>query len=187
VRDFGYPAFVTVPLTAAPPVPLYFNVPSRAHPRLVHRRTTPVTMSEADAMRSEEAWTEEHIGDFIHVTLDLGSSQGSINKSLAECNMGETHIFPTSVPDWSNLEILQRNKLPARASFYIYDSLKDALARDVSKSKTLSLSGTWKFKVSPNPFDSHGELNPPQPDLGNWGDIKVPGMWQLQGYGRGPQ
>lgn len=97
------------------------------------------------------------------------------------------HTFPTKLPDWSNIDVLHRNTLPPRASFYVYDNVKDALTRDVSKSKTLSLSGTWKFSLAKSPFDVPEGFQDPKFDSKSWGNIKVPGMWQLQGYGKGPQ
>lgn len=85
------------------------------------------------------------------------------------------------------MEVIHRNTLPPRASFYLYNNDSDALARDPSKSKTLSLSGTWKFSVAKSPFDVPEGFQNPKFDVDKWGEIKVPGMWQLQGFGRGPQ
>ncbi|KAH8684217.1 family 2 glycosyl hydrolase [Tricladium varicosporioides] len=95
--------------------------------------------------------------------------------------------FPQHVPDWSNQKVLHRNTLPPRASFHVYNSVDDALARNVSKSKTVSLNGTWKFKLAKSPFDTFGDLLDREFESQKWGNIKVPGMWQLQGYGKGPQ
>ncbi len=101
--------------------------------------------------------------------------------------MTETHTFPEGLPDWSNLEVIHKNTLPPRASFLPYDNVADALTRDPSKSKTLSLSGTWKFSLEDSPFDAPVTFFDPGFDTTEWGKIEVPGMWQLQGYGKGPQ
>jgi beta-galactosidase len=101
--------------------------------------------------------------------------------------MGSKIKWPQSKPDWNNLSILHKNTLPPRATFYIYDNEEDALSRDVSKSKTHSLSGTWKFHVTNSPMEQLSESNKFDFDTSGWGDITVPGMWQLQGYGKGPQ
>ncbi|KAF4627791.1 hypothetical protein G7Y89_g10362 [Cudoniella acicularis] len=103
------------------------------------------------------------------------------------CTSSASHTFPTKLPDWSNQRVLHRNTLPPRASFYIYDNVTDALTRDVSKSKTYSLSGTWDFKLDKSPFDTTLASHDSQFDSEKWGEIEVPGMWQLQGYGKGPQ
>lgn len=101
--------------------------------------------------------------------------------------MAETHTFPPSLPDWSNLEVIHRNTLPPRASFFLYDNAADARTRDSTKSKTHSLSGKWRFSVARSPFDAPVDFYSSKFDTSKWGDIEVPGMWQLQGYGKGPQ
>lgn len=121
---------------------------------------------------------------FVHIDLPTISSEASEPK---DDNMAETHTFPKELPDWSNLKVLHRNTLPARASFFLYNTPEDALTRDISKSKTLSLSGTWKFNVAKSPFDTPENFHEPKFDTEKWGDIEVPGMWQLQGYGTGPK
>jgi hypothetical protein len=92
----------------------------------------------------------------------------------------------TSLPDWSNLDVLHRNTLPPRAAFFVYDNAEDALTRDVSRSKTISLSGTYSFHLAGSPFEAPDFFDPGF-DRSSWGFIEVPGMWQLQGYGKGPQ
>lgn len=94
---------------------------------------------------------------------------------------------PNPSPDWSNLSVLHRNTLAPRGNFYIYENEKDALARDVGKSKTLSLSGTWKFHLTPYPVEPAEGFFKSDFDTSEWDDITVPGMWQLQGQGKGPQ
>jgi beta-galactosidase len=101
-----------------------------------------------------------------------------------------TQKWPPSKPDWNNLEVLHKNTLPPRSTLHIYTTEKDALSREVSQSNTLCLSGTWQFKLHKSPL----ELPSPLTDLRPLSDqrdgarkIEVPGMWQLQGHGRGPQ
>lgn len=98
-----------------------------------------------------------------------------------------THSFPAAAPDWSNLDVLHRNTLPPRASFFTYGSVEDALKRDVTKSKTSSLSGTWKFSLAKSPLEAPSDFFARDFDVTDWPDVKVPGMWQLQGHGKGPQ
>ncbi|KAF2113093.1 glycosyl hydrolases family 2, TIM barrel domain-containing protein [Lophiotrema nucula] len=98
-----------------------------------------------------------------------------------------TGIHPTGVPDWNNLSVLHRNTLPLRAYFWNYTSESDALKGDVAKSKTHSLCGSWKFHHSYSPYEALEGFEAPSFDISQWSDIAVPGMWQLQGYGKGPQ
>ncbi|KAF2630794.1 glycoside hydrolase family 2 protein [Macroventuria anomochaeta] len=94
---------------------------------------------------------------------------------------------PADLPDWNNLKVLHKGTLPVRAYFHNYASEADALTYDVSKSKTHSLSGTWKFEHAYSPFEAPESFEAPSYDTSKWSDIAVPGMWQLQGFGKGPQ
>ena len=96
-------------------------------------------------------------------------------------------IFPNHQPDWSNLTILHRNTLPPRANFFLYDSETAALTRDVSESRSQCLSGTWKFRLNSSPFEAPEGFEEGSFDCSKWDEVSVPGMWQLQGFGRGPQ
>ncbi|KAH8675963.1 hypothetical protein BX600DRAFT_409821 [Xylariales sp. PMI_506] len=100
--------------------------------------------------------------------------------------MSSVKVHPATQPDWNNLEVLHRNTLPPRANFYVYNSADAALAYDVTQSNTHSLSGTWKFSLSKNPFEVPEGFEDPAFDSSKWDDLSVPSMWQLNGYGRGP-
>lgn len=137
----------------------------------------------------ESLWTEESPYDFVHILLKARNQQSEQNSppSSDDLNMTETYIFPKALPDWSNLEVIHKNTLPPRASFHLYDNETDALTRDTAKSKTLSLSGTWRFSLAKSPFEAPVNFFEKKFDAQKWGKIEVPGMWQLQGYGKGPQ
>ncbi|KAI0015830.1 beta-galactosidase [Xylariomycetidae sp. FL0641] len=100
--------------------------------------------------------------------------------------MAQTKVHPPSQPDWNNLDVLHKNTLPPRANFYLYNSAQDALSYDVTKSKIHSLSGTWKFHFSKNPFEAPQGFENTGFDTTQWADTTVPSMWQLNGYGKGP-
>jgi beta-galactosidase len=140
--------------------------------------------------QGELPWTEEGPQDYVHIHLRIGdqfNDQNRPSSSLDQLTMTETHTFPHGLPDWSNLEVLHRNTLPPRAAFHLFDNEADALTRDPAKSKTFSLSGTWKFSLAKSPFDAPPDFFEQNFDAQKWGTIEVPGMWQLQGYGKGPQ
>ena len=96
-------------------------------------------------------------------------------------------IHPAGVPDWNNLQVLHKNTLPARSYFHNYSSEDNALTYDITKSTTHSLSGSWKFEHAYSPFEAPEGFEAPSYDTSKWSDITVPGMWQLQGFGKGPQ
>lgn len=104
---------------------------------------------------------------------------------------GHGHEDPQSVYDWNNLEVLHRNILPPRSHFFLFDSEQDALdasrTHDVTKSKSQLLSGAWKFHLSDSPLHGPASFFEDGFDVSAWNDIQVPGMWQLQGFGKGPQ
>ena len=148
---------------------------------------TETTMSEAAPEEVQDGvWTEEHSSGYVHINLCTSREVRSSRNEEDRLRKDESHTFPSSLPDWSNYDVLHKNMLPARASFFIYDNAKDALTRDVTKSKTFSLSGTYSFHLTKSPFEAP-DFADPNFDRSSWGSVKVPGMWQLQGYGKGPQ
>jgi beta-galactosidase len=93
-------------------------------------------------------------------------------------------MYPPSTPDWCNLKVIHRNILPPRASFFNYKTAKDALTYDSAASEALCLSGTWKFHHSNSPFEAPENFLARDFDASKWNDIRVPSMWQLEGYGK---
>lgn len=87
-------------------------------------------------------------------------------------------------PYWQDEKIVAVNKMPPRSHFISYPNKEMALARDTAQNPYFKLlNGTWKFKY----FDSNrkiGEgLGGIQADERQWSDIKVPGNWEVQGFG----
>ncbi|ORY60925.1 uncharacterized protein BCR38DRAFT_487982 [Pseudomassariella vexata] len=81
-------------------------------------------------------------------------------------------------PDYENLSVLERNRLPTRA-YWIPET-------------SLLLNGVWGFhyaltpleapEIGDNTSDDDKSLNTTNP--ASWTTINVPGHWQLQGHGR---
>ncbi|PLB53322.1 hypothetical protein P170DRAFT_454429 [Aspergillus steynii IBT 23096] len=86
-----------------------------------------------------------------------------------------------SLPDWNNLQVLHTNTLPPRSHFYLFPDEATAATGDANQSFYKSLSGQWKFRHDTSPLitPSWEEIDPT-----SWPEITVPGMWQLQGYGK---
>lgn len=107
-----------------------------------------------------------------------------IRNTVATNNTAKMHgIFPTTKPDWSNIDVINRGTLPPRSSFTLYRSEEDALKGNQPKSCSTLLSGTWKFHHANSPFDGPLDFASKGYDTSAWPDIQVPGIWQLQGWG----
>ncbi|KAI8964517.1 glycoside hydrolase family 2 protein, partial [Daldinia sp. FL1419] len=122
------------------------------------------------------------------LNLNLGqmsSSMSSSTSSQGRSNRMDTKPYKT--PDWSNLQVIHRNTLPPRSHFHLYDSEMDAISGDISRSRAALLSGTWGFELSTSPFKGSLDFYKLDFDHTDWKLIQVPGMWQLQGFGKGPQ
>ena len=90
----------------------------------------------------------------------------------------------TSKLDWENPEIFEINKLPARASFFAYESAQVALGNQPSQSsRFLSLNGKWKFNWVDKPSLRPIDFYKTDYDTSQWHDINVPGNVERQGFG----
>ncbi|KAK7427337.1 hypothetical protein QQZ08_006106 [Neonectria magnoliae] len=98
----------------------------------------------------------------------------------------EAHVYPPTVPDWQNLDVIHRKTLTPRPHFFIFDTASSALTHDSSLARVQCLSGTWKFHFSKTPLEGPDDFYRPGYDTSAFENVSVPGMWQLQGYGKGP-
>ncbi len=89
-----------------------------------------------------------------------------------------------ALPYWKDVNVVQVNKEYPRTPFMTYDNKSDALNTRFEESKYyISLNGTWKFFF----VDGYKQLPENVTDstvsLSGWKDIKVPGNWEMQGFG----
>ena len=93
---------------------------------------------------------------------------------------------------WENQQVYEENKEAARATFIPYTST-DAMKADVNYNKAwltpekadyLSLNGTWKFNLVPEPSVRPGEDDfwGNDADVSAWDNIDVPSCWEMKGY-----
>lgn len=78
--------------------------------------------------------------------------------------------------DWEDHHVLQRHRLPARASFIPYtDNPGDC---------TIDLNGIWMFRWTPTPENTIQGFEKTSyiPDA-SWKTIQVPGTWETSGFG----
>lgn len=87
--------------------------------------------------------------------------------------------------DWENIDLLHRNRLCSRAYFIPYEDIDSALSFERGESSRFKLlNGTWKFDYSSSPIEASSDFYVDYYDISVWADIKVPGNWQMQGYGK---
>ena len=93
---------------------------------------------------------------------------------------------------WENQHIYEENKEAAHATFIPYTSTS-AMKSDVNYAKAwltpekadyLSLNGTWKFNLVPEPSVRPGEDDfwGNDADVSAWDNIDVPSCWEMKGY-----
>ncbi|MDR3366094.1 MAG: DUF4981 domain-containing protein [Prevotellaceae bacterium] len=100
---------------------------------------------------------------------------------LVTCAIG---ALQAQTPEWENPEIFGINKEAARATSLPYADAQQAAADVYAQSPYYrSLDGTWKFSWSKRPADKPEGFYRESYDVAGWGDIRVPGSWELQGYG----
>ena len=88
------------------------------------------------------------------------------------------------IKDLDNLKVLHRNRLDSRAYFIPYKNEDDALTLERRKSDRYQLlNGMWKFNYSETPEESPEGFYEEEYSTEDWDDIRVPGCWQVQGYG----
>jgi beta-galactosidase len=85
-------------------------------------------------------------------------------------------------PDWENPLVTEINKEPARATFTSYPDANMARSGEQSPYNQ-SLNGTWKFHFSKNPSERPTDFYKESFDISNWDNIKVPGNWEVEGFG----
>ena len=80
-------------------------------------------------------------------------------------------LLASVLPPWQDPGVFQQNRLPMAATF------------TTDQQQTLSLDGVWKFAFYDNPLLAPNGFESPSLDDSAWGEMPVPGMWELNGYG----
>ena len=85
--------------------------------------------------------------------------------------------------DWSNVEILGRNRLPVRPFYCGYPNKESARqGRREECSNYRLLNGQWKFAYYESPFYVPDTCMEKEYDDREFGMMPLPGHWQLNGY-----
>jgi len=103
------------------------------------------------------------------------------------------YLFPTLHAQYNRYEqlvryienpsLVEENQEPPHVPYVPFESVQQAIEGDWEASPYyLSLNGTWKFHWSTSPLNSPEYFYMNEFDPSGWGDIRVPGTWQMQGY-----
>ena len=84
---------------------------------------------------------------------------------------------------WENPAIIKENKEDAHVIALPYDSFEEALRRGESPYQK-KLNGKWRFYWQMGVEGLPEQFQAENFDDSGWNEIEVPGVWQLQGYGK---
>ena len=85
--------------------------------------------------------------------------------------------------DWENVDIIAKNKLPARATNYSYSSIDAAIKCKRDNSRLLSLNGLWRFNMVEKSENRPLHFYEGEEYVIKWDEIEVPSCWEMKGYG----
>jgi len=86
--------------------------------------------------------------------------------------------------DWENPKLVDQGKEKAHATFMLFDSEKDVIGDDYTKSAYYqSLNGQWKFNYVDKYADRVKDFYKTDLNDGGWANINVPSNWELNGFG----
>lgn len=85
--------------------------------------------------------------------------------------------------DWENIDVTSINREQSHSQWGAYENFNQAATCNHTVSKwTDCLDGVWKFKYFSKP-EEVDEFWTKDYDNSNWSNIKVPGNWEVQGFG----
>ncbi|MBN2166771.1 MAG: DUF4981 domain-containing protein [Marinilabiliaceae bacterium] len=84
---------------------------------------------------------------------------------------------------WENPELNQVNRLQTHAYFFAFESVDAASKPKELSGNFLSLNGKWKFNWVKNADQRPLNFYQISFDDKGWGELMVPSMWELNGYG----
>ncbi|MDO4497979.1 MAG: beta-galactosidase, partial [Bacteroidales bacterium] len=101
---------------------------------------------------------------------------------LAVCSLAGVASAQT-FKEWQDPNINAVNRLPMHTHFFGFEN-SEASKKDAKLSSNyLDLSGTWKFSFFEHAEGYKNDFFKPGYNDGSWGEIPIPGNWELYGYG----
>ena len=89
-----------------------------------------------------------------------------------------------TLPYWKDIQTVSVNREAPRSAFMTYADKAQATTGDYEKSSYYQLlNGTWKFYFTESYTQLPANITDPAISTADWKDIKVPGNWEMQGFG----
>ena len=86
--------------------------------------------------------------------------------------------------EWKNPEINAVNRAPMHTNYFAYSSSEEAAKADKENSSNfMTLNGIWKFNWVKNADARPTDFYRTDYNDNGWGQMKVPGVWEMNGYG----
>ena len=86
--------------------------------------------------------------------------------------------------EWKNPEINAVNRAPMHTNYFAYSSSEEAAKADKENSSNfMTLNGIWKFNWVKNADARPTDFYRTDYNDKGWGQMKVPGVWEMNGYG----
>ena len=86
--------------------------------------------------------------------------------------------------EWHDMSVNNVNRFPVHTSFFAYENRDAALKGDRAQSGNyLSIEGDWKFQWVENADQRPTDFFKDGFNDSQWKTMKVPGIWELNGYG----
>ena len=86
--------------------------------------------------------------------------------------------------EWKNPEINAVNRAPMHTNYFAYSSSEEAAKADKENSSNfMTLTGIWKFNWVKNADARPTDFYRTDYNDKGWGQMKVPGVWEMNGYG----
>ena len=85
---------------------------------------------------------------------------------------------------WNYPEIIAVNRAPMHTNYFAYSSSEEAAKADKENSSNfMTLNGIWKFNWVKNADARPTDFYRTDYNDKGWGQMKVPGVWEMNGYG----
>ena len=98
--------------------------------------------------------------------------------------MAQAPAGSPALPYWQDVQVVQVNKEQPRSSFMTYADRATARTYRYERSPYYQLlNGTWRFRFVEAYKELPADCTAEDADLSGWGEIEVPGNWEMQGHG----